>query len=283
VKIKLKRVFEESVMAAERAEEERRAEAELLQAEVARVNKLIKSAARSNVIPTTRQQLQEEQQYQAQRVTLEDVQRFKRTFDLFKVLRLPYEDGHQHSKSSSTISGQRAATAVRYLGCNPTEVELQELLREVALPVPEPSSSAGAVPSAAACDVPSAAAGMEALRVDFSGFVTMVARNMNSARKSEAELLAAFALFAAQTANATATASSASGAVPVPRSSGAKDTGAASVAARTVIPNAELRHILQNTGERMSPEHVDLVLAGSTGSTGNGEVDYALLARVLLA
>ena len=95
--------------------------------------------------------------------------------------------------------------------------------------------------------------------------------------------VAAFALFAAQTANATATASSASGAVPVPRSSGAKDTGAASVAARTVIPNAELRHILQNTGERMSPEHVDLVLAGSTGSTGNGEVDYALLARVLLA
>ena len=69
---------------------------ELLQSEVVRVNKLIKSQrAKVGYCP---QQSHGGQQDQVQRVTLEDVHRFKRTFDLFKVLRLPNEDGHQHSK-----------------------------------------------------------------------------------------------------------------------------------------------------------------------------------------
>ena len=122
----------------------------------------------------------------------------------------------------------------------------------------------------------------------------MMARKMNSTRKSEAELLAAFAFFAAQTAKVTTAASSESGVdgagsagetavVAVPPASDAEDTSLGSVNARTVIPNEELRHVLQNTGERMTPEHVDLVLSGSIASAGNGEVDYALLSRMLLA
>ena len=288
VKLKLKRVADESARAAAKAEEESRAEAELFQTEMTRVNKLIKSAARSKIKPTTRQQQQTgqpgQQQDQVQRVTLEDVQCFKRTFDLFKMLRLPHEHEQQHSKSSITISGYRAGTAMRYLGCNPTEAELQELLREVALPEPEAGACAAAPPTiasgAGASDVHLADAGVGVMRVDFSGFVTMMARNMNSARKSEAELLAAFALFAAQ--QTAASESGAEGGTDVSKTAGATDADQESVASRTLIPSAELRHILQNTGERMTPEEIDLVLSGSATSVDSPEVDYVLLARKLL-
>ena len=172
---------------------------------------------------------------------------------------------------------------MRYLGCNPTEAELQELLREVTLPEPEAGPGTAAAPiitggtGVSDAHFPDAGAGV--LRVDFSGFVTMMARNLNSARKSEAELLAAFALFASKH-----TAPSESGAEEPDASNAAdaNDTAQESVASRMVIPSAELRHILQNTGERMTPEDVDLVLAGSTTSVESPEVDYVLLARELL-
>jgi Ca2+-binding EF-hand superfamily protein len=339
VKLKMKRLVEESGRDVERQEEKRKAEAELLTREVSRVNKLLKAQARKHK-QTVQQDptaaaaaaapaaaggggggeggssssssssaAQQGQQGQAQELTFEDLQRFKKTFELFKSLpanQLPPpppvplagagtgandEDEDEESgpsgsgsssSSSTTMSGYRAGIAMRYLGSNPTEAELQELLRE----------SGVAVAAAAAGTAVGTAAGAQ--RVDFSGFVTMMARKMTSTRKSEAELLAAFALFAAAaTTTGTAAetgAAAGDGAGGTSPSSAQQEQRQEQQQVQRVISAAELRHILQNTGERMRPDEVDRILtiaippaaAAPAAATTAAAVDYAQLAKELL-
>lgn len=119
--------------------------------------------------------------------------------------------------------------------------------------------------------------------------------------KSVRGRIEAFSFFAAQAAIGAASNASESGAaggvnasgvaVSVKSPSDVKDLEREPVDTRTAISCAELRHVLQNIGERMSPEHVDttciLACAATrttslTGSDGIDEIDYVLLARELL-
>jgi hypothetical protein len=122
----------------------------------------------------------------------------------------------------------------------------------------------------------------------------MMARKMTSTRKSEAELLAAFALFAAAaTTTGTAAetgAAAGEGAGGTSPSSAQQEQRQEQQQVQRVISAAELRHILQNTGERMRPDEVDRILtiaippaaAAPAAATTAAAVDYAQLAKELL-
>ena len=126
---------------------------------------------------------------------------------------------------------------------------------------------------------------MHSLRVDFPGFVTMMARKVNNPDKSEAELLAAFTLFAQKLKDKDKDSPQSDGRPQAEAAAGEEQQAQVP----SVLPVSELRHVLQNTGDRLSANEVDALLSavsltgGAIVQTATGPaVDYAKMARRLL-
>lgn len=160
IKLKLKRLQEEASTSVEREAEGRQLEHDMLTQQANRVNKLLRTEAqRKQKKPPTKTKPgagagaggpasaaaaasdgdgdgNGVRVGRTVQLTVDDMARFKNTFELFQTIKLPEEIAGIHTvptaagTAGNTISAERAGIAMRYLGSNPTHAELYELIKQ---------------------------------------------------------------------------------------------------------------------------------------------------------